>query len=61
MKRLITLFWRWWYRRHPSPSKHTREEALAAAKQYHLEHEVLTAMECGCTPDEALEEWDILT
>ena len=29
------------------------------AHQYNLEWEVLQAMEHGCTPDEALQEWDI--
>lgn len=59
MKRLITLFWRWWYRWHPTPSRYTREEALAIAKKYGQEAEVITAMENGCTPDEALQEWDL--
>lgn len=56
---LRTLFWRWWYRHHNSPSRYTRAEALAIAKEYNLEWEVLQAMEHGCTPDEALQEWDI--
>jgi hypothetical protein len=59
MKRIVTAFWRWWYRHHPSPSKYTRAEALTRAKEYNLEWEVLQAMEHGCTPDEALQEWDI--
>lgn len=59
MKRLIALFWRWWYRNHPEPSKFTRAEALEIARKYKLEHEVVTAMEHGCNPDEALQEWDI--
>ena len=59
MKRLITLFWRWWYRHHPEPSKFTKDEALEIAKKYNLEQEVIKAMEHGCTPDEALQEWDI--
>ena len=59
MKRLITLFWRWWYRHHPEPSKFTRAEALDIARNYKLESEVITAMEHGCSPDEALQEWDI--
>jgi len=57
--KLQTLFWRWWYRIFKTPSKYTRPEALAIARKYHLESEVLTAMEHGCTPDEALQEWDI--
>ena len=59
MKRLITLFWRWWYQHHPEPSKFTRAEALDIARKYKLESEVITAMEHGCSPDEALQEWDI--
>ena len=57
--KVITMFWRWWYRHHQQPSRFTREEALAIARKYKLEFEVLTAMEQGCTPDEALQEWDI--
>lgn len=53
------MFWRWWYRHHPNPSKYTREEALAIAKNFDLVSEVITAMEQGCNPDEALQEWDI--
>lgn len=59
MKRLVTLFWRWWYKIYPSPSKYTRPEALAIARKYNLEYEVIKAMDHGCTPDEALQEWDI--
>ena len=59
MKRLITLFWRWWYRLRSTPSKYTRPEALAIARKYNLEYEVIKAMDHGCTPDEALQEWDI--
>ena len=57
--KVITMFWRWWYHHHQQPSRFTREEALAIARKYKLEFEVLTAMEHGCTPDEALQEWDI--
>lgn len=60
MKRLITLFWRWWYRCHPKPSKYTREEALAIAKVYELDAEMMIAMKHGCTPDKALLEWEYL-
>ncbi len=59
MIKLQTIFWRWWYRHHQEPSKFTRDEALAMAKKYGLESEVATAMEYGCNPDEALQEWDI--
>ena len=57
--KITTLFWRWWYRHHSSPSRYTRAEALAKAKEHGLEWEVLQVMEHGCTPDEALQEWDI--
>jgi hypothetical protein len=59
MIKLQTIFWRWWYRHHQEPSKFTRDEALAMAKEHGLESEVATAMEYGCNPDEALQEWDI--
>ena len=59
MKRLITLFWRWWYRCHPEPSKFTKEEALERAKEFGLYDEVATAMGFGLSPDEALQDWDI--
>lgn len=59
MKRSVTKFWRWWYRFHPSPSRYSKEEALARAKEFGLEAEVQQAIEHGCTPDEALQEWDI--
>ena len=57
--KITTIFWRWWYRLRPEPSKYTRAEALARAKEHGLEWEVLQAMEHGCNPDEALQEWDI--
>ena len=57
--KITTLFWRWWYSHHSSPSRYTRAGALAMAKKYGLEWEVLQAMDHGCTPDEALQEWDI--
>lgn len=57
--KLQTLFWRWWYHHHSSPSRYTRVEALAIAKEHGLEWEVLKALDHGCTPDEALQEWDI--
>lgn len=59
ISRLRTLFWRCWNTVHHSPSRYTRAEALARAKEYNLEWEVLKAMEHGCTPDEALQDWDI--
>jgi len=59
MSGLCTSFWRLWYGLFPPPSVHTREEALKRAAEFGLEREVATAMEHGCTPDEALQEWDI--
>lgn len=56
---IVTLFWRLWYRLHPAPSHFTRPEALAIARKHNLEYEVIKAMDHGCTPDEALQEWDI--
>jgi len=57
--KLQTLFWRWWYKRHPEPSKYTKDEALAIAREHELDAEVMMAIKHGCTPDEALQEWDI--
>ena len=57
--KLISLFWRWWYRHHQEPSRFTREEALEIARKYKLESEVAVAMKHGCNPDEALQEWDL--
>lgn len=59
MRKLRTIFWRWWYRLRPTPSRYTRAEALAIAKRHNLEYEVIKAMDHGCNPDEALQEWDI--
>jgi len=57
--KIVTLFWRLWYRLRPAPSRYTRPEALAIARKHNLEYEVIEAMDHGCTPDEALQEWDI--
>ena len=58
--KIRTLFWRWWYTKvHPSSSEYTREQAIELARKHGLEKEILMAMEHGCTPDEALLEWDI--
>lgn len=58
--KIITSFWRWWYTKvNRSSSKYTRPEALAIARKYGLEYELIKAMDYGCTPDEALQEWDI--
>ena len=59
MSRLRTLLWKLWYRHHKQPSRFTREEALAIAREHELDAEVLMAMKQGCTPDEALQEWDL--
>lgn len=59
MSGLRTILWRWWYRWHPTPSKYTKEQALEIAKGYGLECEVQQSMKYGCTPDEALQDWDI--
>ena len=37
----------------------TRNEALAIAGKYNLQYEVQDAMDRGCSPEEALGEWDI--
>ena len=37
----------------------TREEAIAKAKKYHLQAEVIWCIDHGYTPEEALDEWDI--
>ena len=59
IRRLSTSFWQWWYRQHPSPSRFSKDEALAIARKHNLEAEVVDAMNHGCNPDEALEEWDL--
>lgn len=38
----------------------TRDEAIQVAKEYDLEQEVIDLIDSGYTPEEALEEWDIL-
>ena len=59
---LRSFFWRWWYRHVCHQTSHyTRPEALAIARKYNLEYEVIKAMDHGCNPDEALQEWDIYT
>ena len=59
MTRIATRLWRLWYRLRPVPSRYSRPEALEIARRYHLEYEVIKAMDHGCSPDEALQEWDI--
>lgn len=59
MRHLTTYLWRLWYKLFPAASKYTRPEALSIARKHNLEYEVIKAMDHGCTPDEALQEWDI--
>lgn len=59
MTGIRSRLWRLWYRLCPVPAKYTRPEALAIARKHNLEYEVIKAMDHGCTPDEALQEWDI--
>lgn len=44
----------------PSYKNYSREEALALAEKYNLQDEVKCELEHGCTPTEALYEWDLL-
>ena len=57
--RLQTIYWKWWYRHHPSPSRFTKDEALKIAQEHNLEAEVIMSMNNGCKPDESLQDWDI--
>lgn len=42
-------------------SKMTKEEkAMQIAAQYGLQYEVLQSIKAGCTPEEALREWDLV-
>jgi len=54
-----TLFWRWWYRNHPTPSKYSKDEALEIAKKHKMETAVSMAILRGYTPDNALQEYDL--
>jgi hypothetical protein len=38
----------------------TKEEALEIARRHHLETEVAETMKYGYSPEEALEEWDLI-
>ena len=38
----------------------TKESAIQIAKESGLEYEVLQSIKAGCTPAEALREWDLL-
>lgn len=41
-------------------SEMKRESAIQIAAQYGLQYEVLQSIKSGCTPNEALKEWDLL-
>lgn len=36
------------------------EKAIQIAKENNMEYEVLQSIKAGCTPQEALREWDLL-
>lgn len=38
----------------------TAKDAIFLARKYNLEKEIRQELEAGLTPEEALEEWDIL-
>lgn len=38
----------------------TKKEAIFLARKYNLEKEIRQELEAGLTPEEALEEWDIV-
>ena len=38
----------------------TEESAVRIASKYNLQYEVLQSIKSGCTPEEALKEWDLL-
>lgn len=40
--------------------KMSKENAIKIAKENGLEYEVLQSMKSGCTPEEALREWDLV-
>ena len=40
--------------------KISKENAIKIAKENGLEYEVLQSIKAGCTPNEALREWDLL-
>lgn len=40
--------------------KYTAKEAIQLARKYNLEHEVRQELASGASPEEALEEWDII-
>ena len=38
----------------------TSKEAIMIARKYNLEYEIRQELNSGLTPEQALEEWDIL-
>jgi len=38
----------------------TSKEAIQIARKYNLEYEIRQELNSGLTPEEALEEWDIV-
>jgi hypothetical protein len=38
----------------------TKKDAIFLARKYNLEEEVRQELEAGLTPEQALEEWDIV-
>lgn len=38
----------------------TKKDAIFLARKYNLEKEIRQELEAGLTPEEALEEWDLL-
>ena len=38
----------------------TAKEAIILARKYNLEYEIRQELNSGSTPEEALEEWDII-
>lgn len=40
--------------------EYTAKEAIELARKYNLEYEIRQELASGATPNEALEEWDII-
>lgn len=40
--------------------EYTAKEAIELARKYNLEYEIRQELASGTTPNEALEEWDII-
>ena len=48
----------------PKPNSHneyTAKEAILLARKYNLETEIRQELSAGLSPNEALEEWDLIT